>query len=103
MKLKFIIKDSYGNPIASFRDRKSAEEFRLSKNSKCTIDSPLTRQSTEKQKSAVAFCEMCLKNVEFKGDINNFYQCSAFLEQYLEYAKIIYDEACESYYSNFDY
>ena len=102
MKLRFIVKDSYGNPIASFRDRKSAEEFRLSKNPKWTIDSPLTRQSTDRQISAVYFCEMCL-NISFKGNINSFYECSTFLEKYLDDAKSIYQDAYESYYSNFDY
>ena len=44
------------------------------------------RKSTEKQQSAVKYCELWLY-IEFDGDINNFNDCSLFLSIYLEEAK----------------
>lgn len=44
------------------------------------------RKSTEKQRSAVKYCELWL-HIEFDGDINNFNDCSLFLSIYLEEAK----------------
>lgn len=51
--------------------------------------------TTEKQKSAVHFCEECLQ-VEFEGDIDNNTEVSIFLSLYLEEAKDVYDDLrCE--------
>ena len=51
--------------------------------------------TTGKQKAAVHFCEQWL-DVTFEGDINNFDQVSFFLSNYLEEAKLLYDEIkCE--------
>lgn len=48
-----------------------------------------------KQEAALYFCEKWL-NVTFNGDINNFQQVSNFLSEYLEEAKLTYEEtACE--------
>ena len=47
--------------------------------------------TTGKQKAAVRFCEQWL-NVTFNGDINNFNQVNTFLSNYLEEAKLLYDE-----------
>lgn len=58
--------------------------------------------TTRRQKAAVNFCESVL-NITFKGDINNFDEVSEFLSEYLEQAKVIAEDAIESYYSNFDY
>lgn len=44
------------------------------------------RKSTKKQQAAVRYCEQWLY-VEFDGDINNFDDCSLFLDIYLENAK----------------
>ena len=50
---------------------------------------------TEEEKAAVHFCEKWL-NVTFNGDINNSQQVSNFLSEYLEEAKLTYEEiACE--------
>ena len=55
----------------------------------------LRLMATDKQKAAVHFCEKWL-NVTFNGDINNFQQVSNFLSEYLEEAKLTYEEiACE--------
>ena len=51
--------------------------------------------TTNRQKAAVHFCEQWL-NVTFNGDINNFNQVSTFLSNYLEEAKLLYNEIkCE--------
>ena len=51
--------------------------------------------TTNKQNAAVHFCEQVL-DVTFNGDINNFKQVSSFLSEYLEEAKLTYNEiACE--------
>ena len=55
---------------------------------------------TKKQKSAISFCEEVL-NISFNGNINNFNEVSEFLDTYLEQAKVIAEDAIESYYSNF--
>ena len=44
------------------------------------------RKSTEKQHSAVRYCEQWLY-IDFDGDINSFDDCSLFLNIYLEEAK----------------
>lgn len=56
--------------------------------------------TTKKQKSAISFCEEVL-NISFNGNINNFNEVSEFLGTYLEQAKVIAEDAIESYYSNF--
>lgn len=56
--------------------------------------------TTKRQKAAVNFCEQVL-DISFKGDIDNFNEVSEFLSEYLEQAKIIAEDAIESYYSNF--
>lgn len=43
-------------------------------------------KSTERQKAAVHFCEQWL-NIEFEGNIENFRECSNFLNNYLQFAK----------------
>ena len=51
--------------------------------------------STDRQKAAVHFCEEWL-NIIFEGDIENKYQVSLFLQEYLQDAKNLYDEVkCE--------
>ena len=51
--------------------------------------------TTERQKSAVHFCEEWL-HISFEGDINDRTQVSNFLAEYLDDAKNIYEEIrCE--------
>lgn len=51
--------------------------------------------ATNKQKAAVHFCEQWL-NVAFEGNIENKYQVSIFLGEYLQEAKDLYNELrCE--------
>ena len=58
--------------------------------------------TTNRQKVAVRFYETWL-SISFTGDINNFKEVSKFLSKHLDYAKLIYEDAFSSYYSNFDY
>lgn len=51
--------------------------------------------TTNRQRAAVHFCEQWL-NITFEGNINDRCQVSAFLEEYLQEAKDLYDEIrCE--------
>ena len=51
--------------------------------------------TTDRQKSAVHFCEEWL-HITFEGDIDNRLQVSNFLSEYLDEAKMTYEEIrCE--------
>ena len=51
--------------------------------------------TTKRQKAAIHFCEQWL-NITFNGDIENRYQVSIFLGEYLQEAKDLYNELrCE--------
>lgn len=51
--------------------------------------------TTSRQKAAVHFCEEWL-HVTFEGNINDFYEVSDFLSEYLDEAKNLYEEiVCE--------
>lgn len=51
--------------------------------------------TTDRQKAAVHFCEQWL-NITFSGNIENRYEVSAFLSEYLQEAKDLYNELrCE--------
>ena len=47
--------------------------------------------ATDRQKAAIHFCEQWL-NITFEGNINNRFEVSIFLEEYLQEAKNLYDE-----------
>ena len=47
--------------------------------------------TTDRQKAAIHFCEQWL-NITFDGNINNRFEVSIFLEEYLQEAKNLYDE-----------
>lgn len=54
-----------------------------------------SRPSTQGQKDAVILCEEML-GIEFTGNIDNFIECSNFLNKYLDDAKAVYTELkCE--------
>ena len=51
--------------------------------------------TTNKQKAAIQFCEQWL-DITFEGNIEDKYQVSIFLSEYLQEAKDLYDEIrCE--------
>ena len=47
--------------------------------------------TTDRQKAAIHFCEQWL-NITFEGNINNRFEVSIFLGEYLQEAKNLYDE-----------
>lgn len=51
--------------------------------------------TTPRQKAAIKFCEKWL-DIEFTGNIDDKFQVSEFLSEYLQEAKDLYDElVCE--------
>lgn len=90
--------DSVGQFLRSFPTYKQAMTFKIA-NSRMDWDiQQIKRQVTDKQKRAVYFVETWLK-VKFNGNINNFYDVSNFLNNYLNEAKSIAEDAYASYYS----
>lgn len=55
---------------------------------------------SKRQERAVRFCEEIL-HIKFQGDISNWKDVSNYLRYYLDEAKATFDDACESYYSEF--
>ena len=105
---KYIICDTTNNIITSFNSWKEAELFKWIRGGtnwsiKVIETTKLyNRKSTEKQRKAVHFVEFWC-NITFEGNIANFYDCSIFLEKYLDAAKDISQEAIASYYSEYLY
>ena len=97
---KYTIYDSTGTIVATLTTMRDALDFKhIRGNNTWTIKiiEPLrNKQSTARQKGAVKFVEEWL-NVDFVGDINNFYEVSDFLSEYLDEAKQIYEEAYNEY------
>ena len=100
--MHYII-DTTGHVVAAFKDYQAAITTKrlvyqrpdwtiLSVESKRQYT---PRQSTPKQVAAVICCES-LNFPEFTGNLDNFYDCSAYLSEYLEQAKSMYQElSCE--------
>lgn len=97
---KYTIYDSTGTIVATLTTMKDALDFKhIRGNNAWTIKiiEPLkNRQSTPKQKGAVKFVEEWL-NITFTGNINDFYEVSDFLSEYLDEAKQMYDEIYNEY------
>ena len=97
---KYTIYDSTGTIVATLTTMRDALDFKhIRGNNTWTIKiiEPLrNRQSTPKQKSAVKFVEEWL-NITFTGNINDFYEVSDFLSEYLDEAKQMYDEVYNEY------
>lgn len=97
---KYTIYDSTGTIVATLTTMKDALDFKhIRGNNAWTIKiiEPLkNRQSTPKQKGAVKFVEEWL-NITFTGNINDFYEVSDFLSEYLDEAKQMYDEVYNEY------
>ena len=97
---KYTIYDSTGTIVATLTTMRDALDFKYIRgNNTWTIKiiEPLkNKQSTERQKSAVKFVEEWL-NITFTGNINDFYEVSDFLSEYLDEAKQMYDEVYNEY------
>lgn len=96
----FIVIDKTNHPIRQFKTYNEAENFkvinrRIDWNIKRVNKYPSQKKSTEKQKKAIKFCEEWC-NIKFTGNINNYNEVSNFLEEFLDEAKIAYEEIkCE--------
>ena len=97
---KYTIYDSTGTIVATLTTMRDALDFKhIRGNNAWTIRiiEPLkNRQSTARQKGAVKFIEEWL-NITFTGNINDFYEVSDFLSEYLDEAKQMYDEVYNEY------
>ena len=97
---KYTIYDSTGTIVATLTTMRDALDFKhIRGNNTWTIKiiEPLrNRQSTARQKGAVKFVEEWL-NITFTGNINDFYEVSNFLSEYLDEAKQMYDEVYNEY------
>ena len=97
---KYTIYDSTGTIVAALTTMRDALDFKhIRGNNTWTIKiiEPLrNRQSTARQKGAVKFVEEWL-NITFTGNINDFYEVSDFLSEYLDEAKQMYDEVYHEY------
>lgn len=94
--------DSVGQFLRSFPTYEQAMTFKIANGRMDWNIQQVKRQVTDKQKRAVYFVETWLK-VKFNGNINNFYDVSSFLFDYLDEAKSIAEDAYTSYYSHYDY
>lgn len=97
---KYTIYDSTGTIVATLTTMRDALDFKhIRGNNAWTIKiiEPLkNKQSTARQKGAVKFIEEWL-NITFTGNINDFYEVSDFLSEYLDEAKQMYDEVYNEY------
>lgn len=95
--MKVIIIDTTGKVVRSFSSVQEAENFKtVNSRYDWSIKKAYKRKATtERQKAAVRFCEEWL-NVKFIGDIEDSTVVSAFLNEYLDDAKNMYEEIkCE--------
>ena len=97
---KYTIYDSTGTIVATLTTMRDALDFKHIRGNNTwiikVIEPLRNRQSTERQKSAVKFVEEWL-NITFTGNINDFYEVSDFLSEYLDEAKQMYDEVYNEY------
>lgn len=100
---KYIVYDTTGNPVGvPFNTWEDAETYKMIygrpdwiiRLSIIRID----RKSTERQRRAVSFVEEWC-NISFEGNIDNFYEVSDFLADYLDIAKEIAEDATSAYWS----
>ena len=97
---KYTIYDSTGTIVATLTTMRDALDFKHIRGNNTwiikVIEPLKNKQSTERQKSAVKFVEEWL-NITFTGNINDFYEVSDFLSEYLDEAKQMYDEVYNEY------
>lgn len=94
--------DSVGQFLRSFPTYKQAMTFKIANGRMDWNIKKIEKQVTNRQKRAIYFIESWLK-IKFNGNINNFYDVSSFLSDYLGEAKSIAEDAYASYYSWNDY
>ena len=86
LNMYFVVIDRTNHPIRSFDTYHEADMFRASYNRWDWLIVCKDYVSTQKQRSAVKFCEHIL-DVEFSGNLESGISCSKFLSEYLTLAK----------------
>ena len=91
MSRKYVVYDTTGNPVGvPFKTIREAEEYKaINRRFDWTVrlvNINIWRESTPKQRGALAFCEDVL-DIQFEGNRHDFYEVSDFLSEYLEEAK----------------
>ena len=104
---RYIVFDKTGNKVGiPFTSYKDAEEYKIIFGRPDwtveLVDFRINKRSTARQRAAIHFCEDWL-DIQFTGNIEDFYDCSEFLSEYLDSAKEVSFDAESSYYSNFQY
>lgn len=100
---KYIVYDTTDSPVSTpFNTYKDAETYKIIHGRPDWIikltHTHIERKSTEKQRKAILFIEKWC-HVTFEGDINDFYEVSDFLADYLDTAKEVVEDTVASYYS----
>ena len=100
---KYIVYDATGNPVGvPFNTWEDAETYKMIYGRPDWIVRlsiiHIDRKSTERQRRAVSFVEEWC-NISFEGNIDNFYEVSDFLADYLDTAKEIAEDATSAYLS----
>lgn len=101
MSRKYVVYDTTGNPVGiPFKTIREAEEYKaFNRRFDWTVrlvNINIWRESTPKQRGALAFCEGVL-GIQFEGNRYDFYDVSDFLSEYLEEAKQVARELTCSY------
>lgn len=86
--MQYKVLDSEGNTVCIFQSYKGASSFMINKPGwRIEINNKTpSRRPTKKMIEAVSFVENIL-NIEFEGNIKDFYEVSDFLSNYLDEAK----------------
>lgn len=100
---KYIVYDATGNPVGvPFNTWEDAETYKMIYGRPDWIIRisiiRINRKSTERQRRAVSFVEEWC-NISFEGNIDDFYEVSDFLADYLDTAKEIAEDATSAYWS----
>lgn len=107
-KAKYIVYDTTNRPVgvpfnsyedaATYKIIYGRQDWKIVTINQSDILRQQKRVSTQRQRAAVKYCCAWLE-IEFDGDINNFYDCSDFLSEYLDSAKdkedLVRELACE--------
>lgn len=102
-KSKFVVYDTTDSPVGiPFQTRKEALEYKtIFGRQDWTIKEVRvnnTKKTTARQRAAVEFVEEWCQ-ITFLGDLDDFYEVSDFLGEYLAIAKDIAEDAAAAYYS----
>lgn len=94
----FAIYDKYGYIVrGNFTSYEAASMFAINRPDwQITTIVYSTKRSTNKQKKAIQFVEKTL-DITFDGNLNDFYECSDFLSDYLEEALEVINDKYDNF------